>query len=199
MKWLKGRRAKKLLRQAKRYQVSIVLALIGLALIGAGLSISKFSASSKEPEFIPAGSSTASVKVDIEGAVKQPGVYELTSNSRVADVIEKAGGFSNDADKSWIAQSLNLAGKVSDGQKIYIPVVGEAAKTDAGSVAGQTTGKINVNTASSSELDTLPGIGPLTAQKIISGRPYKSVDELLSKKVVGAATFEKIKDKITTY
>jgi len=197
MNWQKNKRVKKLLGLAKKYQVSLVLALIGLALIGAGLSISKFSASSKEPEFIPAGSGAATIKVDVEGAVKRPGVYELPADSRVSEAIDKAAGLAEVADKAWVTKNLNLAGKLTDGQKIYIPAVGEAVSS--GSVASQVSSKININTASERELDSLPGIGPVTAQKIIAGRPYSSVDELLSKKVVGRSTFEKIEDKITTY
>lgn len=199
--WRKDKRVKKLLRLAKNYQVSIVLALVGLVLVGIGFSITKFSKQNGEPQFISAqkGESSSQIMVDIAGAVNKPGVYNLASNARVSDAIEKAGGFSNSADKTWLAQNLNLAAKITDGQKIYVPVVGEVGKSNTGSVSGETSGKINVNTASSSELDTLPGIGPVTAQKIISGRPYNSTDELLSKKAVGASTFEKIKDKISTY
>ena len=198
---LKDKRIKKLLRLAKNYQVSIVLALIGLVLIGVGFSITKFSSQGGEPKFISAqeGENSGQFAVDVAGAVNKPGVYNLASGSRVSDAIEKAGGFSGQSDNAWISQNLNLASKITDGQKIYVPLVGEASKGSTVSVAGQTTGKINVNTASSSELDTLPGIGPVTAQKIISGRPYSSVDELLSKKAVGASTFEKIKDRITAY
>jgi competence protein ComEA len=201
MKWLKNKRLRKFVRLAKNYQVSIVLALIGLVLIGVGFSVTKFSKQSSEPQFTSAqeGENSGQFVVDIAGAVNKPGIYNLASGSRVSDAIEKAGGFSGQSDNAWISQNLNLASKITDGQKIYIPLVGEAGKSSTGSVAGQTAGKINVNFASSSELDTLPGIGPVTAQKIISGRPYSSVDELLSRKVVGAATFEKIKDKISAY
>ena len=201
MKWLKDKRVKKLLRLAKNYQVSLILGLLGLTLIGAGFAITKFSSQGGEPKFISAqeGENSGQFAVDVAGAVNKPGVYNLASGSRVSDAIEKAGGFSGQSDNAWISQNLNLAEKITDGQKIYVPVVGEASKGSAGSVVGETSGKINVNSASSSDLDTLPGIGPVTAQKIISGRPYKSPEELLSKKAVGASTFEKIKDKITVY
>jgi len=185
------------LRNANRYQISIILALIGLALVGAGLSVSKFVSGSGQPQFVRGGSGgeeSNGIKVDIEGAVGHPGVYTLADSARVKDAINQAGDLAENADRTWIAQNLNLAAKLSDGQKIYIPAVGEAGK-----VASEKSGKININTASASELDQLPDIGPVRAEKIISGRPYTRVEELLSKKVVGESTFEKIKDKIAVY
>lgn len=185
------------MRNAGRYQISIVLALVGLALIGAGLSASKFVSGSRQPQFIRGSSQEETgngIKVDIGGAVKHPGVYTLLPSARVMDAINQAGNLTENADKGWVTQNLNLAAKLSDGQKIYIPAVGEAGK-----VASEASGKININSASAATLDQLPDIGPVRAEKIIAGRPYASVQELLSKKVVGESTFEKIKDKVTVY
>lgn len=91
-----------------------------------------------------------------------------------------------------------MAAKVSDGSKIYIPRFGEDSPiviSDSG-IAGS-TGAINVNSAGAQELDSLQGIGPVTAEKIISSRPYGSVNDLLEKKVVSEKVFNQIKDKIT--
>lgn len=196
MNWRKSKVVKKILRNVKHYQVSLILALVGLALIGAGLSISKFMGGTGQPQFVTGSSEaeTGGIKVDIEGAVAQPGVYALDDSARVAEAIEKAGNFTENADQTWIAQNLNLAAKLVDGQKIYIPQVGEAGK-----VASQVSGKININNAQASELDKLPDIGPVRAEKIISGRPYARIEDLLTKKIVGESTFEKIKDKIAVY
>lgn len=197
MNWRKTKIVKKILRNVKTYQISLILALVGLALIGAGLSVSKFVSGSRQPQFIRGSSereTSNGIKVDIGGAVGRPGVYTLAPSARVIDAINQAGNLAENADKGWITQNLNLAAKLSDGQKIYIPAVGEAGK-----VASETAGKININSASAAQLDQLPDIGPVRAEKIIQGRPYARVEELLSKKVVGESTFEKIKDKITVY
>ena len=93
-------------------------------------------------------------------------------------------------------KNINLAAKLNDGAKIYIPKIEEG---DPQEITDMKTSLININTASSETLDTLPGIGPATAAKIISNRPYKSLEELLDKKVVSLKVFEQIKDKITVY
>jgi len=149
--------------------------------------------------------------VDIEGAVVKPGVYKLPLESRIQDGLIAAGGLSAKADREYLAKNFNLATKLIDGAKIYIPSVAEAVKgesvlkTSSEGVAvgsprfGEAGALININTASQSELDTLVGIGPVTAQKIITGRPYSSINELLDKKIVNSKVFSQIKDKIATY
>jgi competence protein ComEA len=143
------------------------------------------------------------ILVDVAGAVVRPGVYKLPQESRVQDGLIAAGGLSAQADREYIAKNINLAIKLSDGVKIYIPAVGQAVgdasvpNTSSGGIV--ISGLININSASESDLDTLPGIGPVTAKKIISGRPYNSVDDLINKKIVGTKVFEQIKDKITIY
>src|SRR4030067_2602546 len=204
MNWRKYKQIKKLLRWAGRFQTSIVLALVGLALIGAGLSISKIFSNSQEPTFVSAtqqSKDSAKIMIDIEGAVANPGLHSLDPDSRIDDAVGAAGGFTSKADRRWISKNLNLAAKLSDGQKIYIPKMGEVAEntTPTPQVASEISGKININTATEAQLDTLPGIGPVRAGKIIAGRPYKSIEDLLTKKAVGEGTFEKIKSLITTY
>lgn len=143
------------------------------------------------------------IKVDIEGAVVRPGVYELTSQARAQEALILAGGLSSQADREWVAKNLNLAATLTDGAKIYIPQEGETQvirNSELGiSSEGTLRGKININSASEGELDKLPGVGPVTAQKIIAQRPYQTIEELVSKKVVGEGTFSKIKEQITVW
>lgn len=148
------------------------------------------------------------IVVDVSGAVKNPGVYSLPEKSRVQDAILEAGGLAATVDQQRVAQMLNLAAPLIDGAKLYIPVAGEQMTTsgavsgnsfEATAVAGASTQLININTASHTELESLPGIGEVTAGKIIENRPYGTIEELLEKKAVGQATFEKIKDQVRVY
>jgi competence protein ComEA len=146
--------------------------------------------------------SAKEITVDIEGAVQKPGVYSLSATSRVQDALISAGGLSDKADRSKVSKAMNLAAKLVDGAKIYIPQEGEQAMASSGDSGGQTvlgsetSSVININTASESELDSLPGVGPATAAKIIKGRPYSSLEELIQKKILGTKVFSNIKDKI---
>lgn len=159
--------------------------------IGAGL----FFFQGKSPDDIQILSASASespstkIVVDVSGSVVEPGVYELPAYSRVKDAVMVAGGLTDEADSS----KINMAAKVSDGQKIYIVAVGDSA----GQVAGAAGGLVSINTATESELDRLPGIGPVTAAKIIASRPYSAPEDLLTKKVISSSVFEKIRDLIT--
>ncbi len=141
------------------------------------------------------------IKVDIEGAVQQSGVYELPYDSRVENVLIAAGGMGAKADRIFVSKNINLAQRLTDGAKIYVPFLGEI-NTNSQQISTDTNtnpGKININSATSVELDTLPGIGPVTAEKIVSTRPYQSVSELLDRKVVTSSVFDKIKDQITAF
>ena len=148
-------------------------------------------------------SEAKTIFIDIEGAVVKPGLYKLPQDSRIQDSLIAAGGLAASADREYIAKNLNLAIKLTDGAKIYIPSIGEALRH--GSVlndfsqVGTAGSLVNVNSSSQSQLEALPGIGPVTAAKIIEGRPYSSVDDLLNKKVVGSKVFSQIKEKITVY
>ena len=146
------------------------------------------------------------IKVHISGAVKNEGVYELEEDARIIDAIEKAGGTLEIADM----KNVNLASKLEDGMKIYIPKQGEEVTSSNREVEenialGNTSkesskGKININKASKEELDTLPGIGESTAEKIINYRKehksFKSIEELKEVKGIGDAKFEEIKDLV---
>ena len=151
-------------------------------------------------------SSAAEVYVDVDGAVASPGVYRLKEGARVSRAIDAAGGLTTEADVT----GLNRASKVADGQKIYVPTVGEqqaAAVTsgaDSGasptSGAGASSGLVNINTASAAELQTLSGIGPSMAQSIIDERTqngaFASVDDLMRVSGIGEKKLAKIKDCI---
>jgi competence protein ComEA len=150
--------------------------------------------------------------VDVAGAVRRPGVYRLAPDSRVGDAIEAAGGYSGAVDAAAVAHDLNLAAPLSDGQKLVVPVRGSANGASTGPGAGGGSGSsgdgasggagalVDLNHASQSELEALPGIGPVTARKIIdarSERPFATPHELLDRKLVGESTWEKLRDLVT--
>ncbi|MGC8633155.1 MAG: helix-hairpin-helix domain-containing protein [Candidatus Limnocylindrales bacterium] len=165
----------------------------------------------------PAGSATPAIEgvagqpsapgawmIDVGGAVARPGVYALPAGSRVADAIRAAGGFGPQVDASAVTSTLNLAEVLRDGQKIVVPQRGNPAQRSAtGSAAGAQGGHgalIDLNSASASELDALPGVGPVTAAKIIAAReerPFRTVDELATRKVVSASVLAKIRGLVT--
>ena len=141
------------------------------------------------------------ITVDVKGAVKAPGIYDLPVGSRVNDAVQKAGGLTEQAD----SKSLNLAQKVSDEALVYVPTKGEeVASQQAGSGAPSSTSKdkkVNLNKASLEELKQVKGLGGKRAQDIIDHREangkFKSVDELKKVSGIGAKTIEKLKDYVT--
>ncbi|KGR78563.1 hypothetical protein CD29_10985 [Ureibacillus manganicus DSM 26584] len=143
------------------------------------------------------------VIVDIKGEVKYPGVYELTSDKRVIDVIELAGGYTDDAD----SKGINHAQRLQDEMVIYIPKTGDSLndeQTDTFITVPTTftaSNLININLANESDLLTLPGIGPSKAQAIITYRDengrFQSIEDLKKVSGIGDKTFEKLKEFIT--
>ena len=141
------------------------------------------------------------ITVDVKGAVKAPGIYDLPVGSRVNDAVQKAGGLTEQAD----SKSLNLAQKVNDEALVYVPTKGEeAASQQAGSGAASSTSKekkVNINKASLEELKQVKGLGGKRAQDIIDHREangkFKSVEELKKVSGIGAKTIEKLKDYVT--
>jgi competence protein ComEA len=183
------------------HRLPIALGLGGVLLIGLGLLISQSRGEVNQIEIIPAQSSTDSVvselAIDIAGAIQNPGLYQLSPDSRVEDLLIAAGGLSSDAHRDWVAQHLNRARKLVDGEKIYIPFEGET-NLPAGSVSGtSSTSPISINTASQAQLESLWGIGPVTAQNIIDNRPYSSFNDLLDRKVIKNNVWEQNKDKLS--
>lgn len=154
-------------------------------------------------EFVPVENEDEPDKifVDISGAVNNAGVYEFSQDERISDAIEKAGGFTQSADRDFISKNVNQAERLVDGMKIYFPKEGEVVENvvlglNTDPQRNNNTGHINLNTATESQLDGLPGIGPSRANDIIAGRPYDSVDDLLIRKIVGASVFDQIKDLV---
>ena len=200
-----------------KYRYQILLLLIGTILIGLGVFLfkNKDSLRSSSVEVLESstdieGIDSGEVVIEVSGAVETPGVYKLSINARVEDALIAAGGISADADRNWMEKTLNRAAKIIDGQKIYIPRINEqisgmsasnvAGYQSASSVGGSDfTKTVNVNTASQKELESLWGIGPVTAQNIIEQRPYSSVEELLNKKILKTNVYETNKDKLSVY
>ena len=188
----------------------VVLVGAGIVLLGIG-GLQMLGSKSSDFEFqkgaqVEATSSAAigTLVVDVSGEVTTPGVYKLSTDSRIQDAVTAAGGFSPKADQAYISKYINLAQKLADGVKIYIPPQNAAASQTSGAApstqtASSQSGIINVNTASATELDSLSGVGPVTATKIINARPYSTTDELLSKKVVSQKVFNAIKDQISVF
>lgn len=142
------------------------------------------------------------IVVHISGAVPRPGVYALPNGARVQDVISAAGGFLAEADKDFI----NLARILEDGEKLDIPFTegfSPVIPTPVQSILipGDDEDLININTASSFELESLPGIGPTTAQRIIEYReangPFLAIEDIINVSGIGPGTYERIKDLIT--
>lgn len=195
----------------------MLLSLAGLFLLAVGvLSVVVVSLRQSEPEveILSADESKeegGEIVVDVEGAVENPGIYKLETEARVNDGLVAAGGMSANADREWISKNVNLAQILTDGVKIYIPYKGEydvgqsdAVVVSVGSTSNQgevigvsVEGKININTASVSELDSLWGIGAARSAAIIENRPFSSTNELLDKKIIPSNVFERIKDEIT--
>jgi competence protein ComEA len=136
--------------------------------------------------------------VHVVGAVRRPGLYRLPSGARIADALRRAGGATRRADLSLV----NLAAPLSDGTQVVVPrrVPAAAAAGEAASGAGAAGGPIHLNTATVDELDELPGVGPVTAQKIVDWREqhgaFSSVDDLDAIPGIGPARLEQLRDLV---
>jgi competence protein ComEA len=145
----------------------------------------------------PAHGAAATIFVHVVGAVARPGLFTLRDGDRVVDAVAAAGGFTDAADQTQV----NLARFVSDGEQLVVPVVGAAPPVAGAAGGGVSGGKVNLNTADLTTLETLPRVGPAMAQRIIDWRTSKgrfsSVEDLMSVTGVGDKTFEQLKDLVT--
>ena len=215
-----------LIEKAKQYKIALGLGLLGAIVAGfillqgrdqggtdvqqlteqtSSSSSYKDEKSNKSNEISQAETEDQLVTVDVKGAVKKPGVYQLQSNSRVHDALEKAGGLTDEAD----LKSVNQAQKLSDEAVVYVAKVGENAvdvTTSAPASATSGTGQaksalVNLNTATEADFQTISGIGQKRAQDIIAYREangrFKSVDDLKNVSGIGAKTLEKLKEYVT--
>lgn len=156
---------------------------------------------------------TCPILVDVSGAVKSPGVYCLDKESSVVDAIKKSGGFLQDVGYKYVSMNLNMAQILRDNSKIYIPyttdlycsIIDFNLPKEVEEVVSpvvedeQDTGNsncVNINTATLEQLDSLTGVGPSTAQKIIDGRPYSKPEDLLNVSGIGQSTLDKILNEI---
>ena len=211
-----------IIEKIKEYKIIVICAVLGLALGGFFMlkpstqtsvketnlqaevaAVSKETSTEKEVKKEEKEESPEQdlITVDVKGAVKSPGIYDLPVGSRVHDAVQKAGGLTEEAD----SKSLNLAQKVSDEALVYVPTKGEeVASQQIGSGTTASTSKekkINLNKASLEELKQVKGLGGKRAQDIIDHREangkFKSVDELKKVSGIGAKTIEKLKDYVT--
>lgn len=187
--------------EAKLFENRVVATtiLLGLILLGFGLFLFRAGVfEGTEVEILQESGGGEGVggqlTVEIAGAVEKPGVYQLLASERVERLLIEAGGLSVEADREWVERNLNRAAKLVDGQKIYVPKIGESITSSTGTTG--ITGSINLNTASVSELESLWGIGPARAKAIMDNRPYSSPQELLSKKVVPQNVYDRIKEEV---
>ena len=157
----------------------------------------------------PASSATAdTVVVDVQGGVAEPGIRELPAGSRVADAIAAAGGYAVDADLEAAAERINLAEPLVDGGQVRIPRIGEAVAAAAPGAdpaepaggGGSGGGILNLNTATPEELEALPGIGPVTVQKIVAARqeaPFASLEDAVQRGVLNRGQLEDLQGLAT--
>jgi competence protein ComEA len=177
------------------------LAVIGLAATRGGGQVELVSTPPSTEGAHAATSSQSVVVVQVAGAVLRPGVYTLPAGSRVGDAIALAGGYSADVDPRLAETTINLAARLTDSQLVLVPRRDDGLGASAGAtVAPAHRGLVDLNTANAAELDTLPGVGPATAAKIIAAREealFTSIDDLVTRKVVSASVLAKFRDLVT--
>jgi competence protein ComEA len=188
------------LRFRREQIVVAAMVVLGLLFVGSRL-LSRSHAVAAPP--IPTAPSTETAAkaageplmyVDVVGAVRRPGLYRLPRGSRIADGLARAGGATHKAQ----LELVNVAAPLADGEQIVVPRRGRAAAAAPASAAGApTAGPVHLSTATAEELDALPGVGPVTAQKIIDYRQqhggFSSVDELDAVPGIGPARLEQLK------
>lgn len=199
----------------KKYIVEIILMTIALIFTITSLVIFlKNNEETNEEIYFPKQTNIQSLNkiyIDVSGSVNKPDLYEAPAGTRLKEIIKKAGGLSDNADKNFFYRNFNLARVLNDQEKIYIPSVWEVQaglftenpqtinfiQPNYNQQPNNNSILVNINEATLDELDSLPGIGKTTAQKIIDNRPYQSLEDLLNKKIVNKNTYEKIKSLIS--
>ena len=176
--------------------LAVVVVLAGKLLLGAGAP--HRAASLPPPAVAPTRVSKPPLVVDVVGAVHRPGLYRLADGARVADAVVRAGGATEKAD----LEGLNLAAPLADGLQVVVPrrpPAGTPARP-AGSSAPVAAGPVSLSTATAEQLDALPGVGPVTAQKIVDFRAehgaFRSVDELDAIPGIGPARLDQLRDLV---
>jgi competence protein ComEA len=159
-------------------------------------SNSSFASSSDSGNFAIDSGSGGDVVVDVTGAVARPGVYRLPAGARVTDAVDRAGGASGDAQ----LEAINLAARLADGQQVVVPEAGPGGAAAAAVGAAPEEGPISLGTATVEQLDTIDGIGPVTAQDIVEYRDQhgglSSVDQLDRVSGIGPATMESLRARL---
>ena len=176
----------------------VVLAVAAAVALGGVVAVAKLRAAAPVPIAVVEESATPTaapfIYVDVGGAVARPGVVRLTAGTRVGDAIAAAGGPTPEADLA----ALNRAAPLRDGARVYVPRLGETPP--AGSLGSPAETKIDINHATAAELETLPGIGPATATRIIRSRdqrPFAKIEELQTRGLVTARVLTDIRDLLT--
>ncbi len=186
-------------------------------LASGGLALPTMQSASASPTTDSAAGGT--IVVDVQGAVLEPGVRQLPAGSRVAEAIAASGGYASDADLETAAASMNLAQALADGEQVRVPRIGESSHVaggaggavpsaasvasdggGGGAVGGSSGALVNLNTATPEELEALPGIGPVTVQKIVAARqeqPFASLDDAVQRGVIHRGQLEDIQGVAT--
>lgn len=199
----------------KKYWFELIL--LSIALVIAAISVFLYVSNSttdeeNQVEFTTnklASDINQYIYIDLSGQVVKPDVYKVKLGTRLKQIIDLSGGLSKDADRDFFNRNFNLSRILSDQEKIYIPSVWEVNNSyfvensnqpnyvSPGETNTTTTMLIDINDSTIEELDSLPGIGTVTASKIITNRPYQNIEELLNKKILKKNVYEQIKNLIT--
>ena len=199
----------------EKYYIFLALVYV-LSVVTSVMFVKGYSGDDKSIEFdYESVERNENIYVEISGAVEKPGVYKLSSDARLVELLSLGGGVSQNASEEFVSRNINLSSTLNDSQKVYIPFKWESEKSEefdigtiqrslvakeTGALETDTIGsenKININSASAGELESLKGIGPTYSQRIEENRPYTDVAELKEKVGLPSSTLEKIVEYIS--